>query len=80
VCDAPIKATQLSQANLENEAFLERIKDYPSSEDEILSTWVTRASLWSGLNDSGGGRIFRCTANITHLEKNIDMYSYVEST
>jgi hypothetical protein len=55
------------------------VKAYPISEDEILSTWKTRASLWTQLHISGGGRIFRCVTHNFHPVKVIDMNSYDET-
>jgi hypothetical protein len=74
-----VEVPRASQIHVENERLIGRLKDYPDREEEILSTWATRANLWSGVNKNGGGRALKCTAHSTHPMKSIDVYSYEEN-
>ncbi|PVF96810.1 hypothetical protein CPB86DRAFT_858731 [Serendipita vermifera] len=54
------------ETQLENFSIIERIAEYPDSEDEILATWGTRARLWDELNPDGGRRVETCGKDEWH--------------
>ncbi|CAG8649253.1 5142_t:CDS:2, partial [Acaulospora colombiana] len=52
-----------------------RLHDYPSSEDEILATWLERALLWEKFY-TRGNRVLRCTiTEALRLTKSLDANS-----
>jgi hypothetical protein len=63
--------------NSDNESILEKLKEYPSSEDEILETWSIRESLWAKLNEDGGGRVDRCHRASTKTYIDTNTFEYV---
>jgi hypothetical protein len=75
-CNTPTKGDQASAAVPKNGPSLEELKEYPSDEDEILSTWSTRARLWEDLYASGGGRRIMCDDHRQCLPRAIDTESH----
>jgi hypothetical protein len=60
----------------ENESRLEKLRQYPINEDEILSTWTARATLWKDSHESGGGRIMACDDHRKYPTRVIDTESH----
>lgn len=60
-CNAPVRIDQPPMTESERHSILERLQEYPISNDEILETWDARVRLWDTLNKDGGGRVKACS-------------------